>query len=126
MESLLLPGHASRSHVPVTSIEYLEASGNYSLIHFNDQRPLLVAVTLKRFSERLPSFLRIHKSTLVNPAYIVDYHLKPTDDSFVSLPENRRLSVSRRQIKPLKPLLPELRAANSKVVSAPVPGSVLE
>lgn len=105
METLLLPDFTVKRPVSVASIEYLEAMSNYSLVHLRNQRPILVAITLKRLSERLPSFLRIHKGTLVNPAYIEAYQLNKLNAPFVQLSRNRRLSISRRQVKQIRPRL---------------------
>ncbi|GAB3794820.1 hypothetical protein GCM10028819_09700 [Spirosoma humi] len=105
METLLLPDFTIKRPVSVASIEYLEAMSNYSLVHLRNQRPMLVAITLKRLSERLPSFLRIHKGTLVNPDYIEAYQLSKMNAPFVQLSRNRKLSVSRRQLRQIKPRL---------------------
>lgn len=105
METLLLPDYTTRRAIAVSSIEYVEAMGNYSLVHLRNYRPLLVAITLKRLAERLPTFWRIHKSTLVNPTCIVNYQLDRLNAPFVQLSQNRRLVISRRQARWVKPHL---------------------
>jgi DNA-binding LytR/AlgR family response regulator len=105
METLLLPDFTNRRSVPVASIEYLEAMGNYTTVHMIGQKPMLVAITLKRFAERLPNFLRIHKRTLVNPAHIVAYRTRFVETPFVQLSQDRTLAISRRQTKRLRPQL---------------------
>jgi DNA-binding LytR/AlgR family response regulator len=102
VETILLPDFTIKRSVSVASIEYIEAMGNYSLVHVRNQKPLLVAITLKRLSERLPAFLRIHKGILVNPDYIVAYHTRYLDTPYVQLSKNRQLPISRRQIKQLR------------------------
>ncbi len=103
MDTLLLPHFTTKRSIPVSSIEYLEAMGNYTTLHVVGQKPILVAITLKRFTERLPTFLRIHKGTLVNPDHIVAYRIRCVVMPFVQLSRERQLAISRRQIRRLKP-----------------------
>jgi DNA-binding LytR/AlgR family response regulator len=103
MDTLLLPHFTTKRSVPVASIEYLEAMGNYTNVHLVGQKPMLVAITLKRFTERLPNFLRIHKGTLVNPDHIIAYKTRYTVTPFVQLSKDRQLPISRRQTKRLRP-----------------------
>ncbi|GAB4034997.1 LytR/AlgR family response regulator transcription factor [Spirosoma gilvum] len=105
MDTLLLPHFTSKRTVPVQTIEYLEAMGNYTMVHMMGQKPMLVAITLKRFEERLPTFLRIHKGILVNPIHIVTYRIRYESNPFVELSRERQLTVSRRQIRRLRPTL---------------------
>lgn len=102
METLLLPHFTTKRAVPVTTIEYLEAMGNYTMVHMTDQKPMLVALTLKRFAERLPGFIRIHKGTLVNPCHIISYRAQYTGMPYVQLSQDRQLTISRRQIRRLR------------------------
>lgn len=50
----------------------LEASSNYTFIHFTNRRPLLIAKVLKDFEQLLGcfGFIRIHRRHLVNTAHI--------------------------------------------------------
>ncbi len=50
----------------------LEASSNYTYIHFTNRRPLLIAKILRDYDELLSSlgFVRTHRSHLVNKKYI--------------------------------------------------------
>ncbi|MFD2573563.1 LytR/AlgR family response regulator transcription factor [Spirosoma soli] len=105
MDTLLLPHFTARRSVPIDTIEYLEAVGNYTNVHLIGQKPMLVAITLKQFSQRLPTFLRIHKGTLVNPAHIVGYRTRYVESPFVQLSHDRQLTISRRQTKRLRPQL---------------------
>lgn len=105
METLLLPHFTTKRSVPVASIEYLEAMGNYTTVHLVGMKPMVVAITLKRFSERLPGFMRIHKGLLVNPDHIVAYKTRFTISPFVQLSKDRQLTISRRQTKRLRPQL---------------------
>jgi two-component system, LytTR family, response regulator len=59
-------------HIHLADIIRLEASSNYTFIHFTNRRPLLIAKVLKDFEALLGhwGFVRIHRSHLVNTAHI--------------------------------------------------------
>jgi DNA-binding LytR/AlgR family response regulator len=105
METILLPHFTTKRSVAVASIEYLEARENYTWIHTTWDKPLLVAITLKEMATRLPAFLRLHKSVLVNPSCIVAYQAHLADTPYVQLTGKRRLPISRRRHKQLRPWL---------------------
>lgn len=44
------------------SVVYLEGSGNYTIIHFDDGQKELVAMTLSLIARQLPTLVRVHKS----------------------------------------------------------------
>ncbi|GAB4002003.1 hypothetical protein GCM10028807_59580 [Spirosoma daeguense] len=114
MDTLLLPYYTTKRPIPVAAIEYLEAMGNYTTLYVVGQKPLLVAITLKRLEERLPTFLRIHKGTLVNPAHIVAYRFRHVSSPFVELSQDRQLTISRRRTRRLRPQL----TTNSRALTA--------
>lgn len=45
-----------------SSVIYLEGSGNYTIIYFNDGRKAMVAMTLLLIARQLPALIRVHKS----------------------------------------------------------------
>lgn len=92
--SLAIKGHGS---VPLSQIEYLRGSENYSFIHLVEGKPILVAYTLAKMAERLPGFIRIHKQSLVNPMHIIGHNITNSRDSMVLLSNDRTLAVSRRR-----------------------------
>lgn len=53
-------------------ITRLQASSNYTFMHFVNRKPLLVSKVLKTYEELLGplGFIRTHQSHLVNPRYI--------------------------------------------------------
>lgn len=59
----------------VKQITFLEASGNYTMLHFLDGRQVLVAKTLGDVEAMLPtvSFVRIHRSHTVNLKHLKKY-----------------------------------------------------
>lgn len=79
-----------------------EAENNYTRFHFTDRRPLLVSKTLKEFEEILEDygFMRIHKSHLINKAYI----RQVAKDSVIVMSNGDEIPVSRRKKESLKQL----------------------
>ncbi|MBD2699776.1 LytTR family transcriptional regulator [Spirosoma sp. BT702] len=117
MDTIQLPHFTTKRSIPIAAIEYLEAMGNYTTLYVVGQKPLLVAITLKRLEERLPNFLRIHKGTLVNPAHIIAYRYRYVESPFVELSESRQLSISRRQTRRLRP---QLASHNRALAALPI------
>jgi two-component system, LytTR family, response regulator len=76
------------------NIMYLEAEGNYTMIHFADKRTLLVCKTLREMEEMLPStkFVRIHRSHTVHLKFVEKY-MKGKSGHIV-LTNRKALSVS--------------------------------
>lgn len=58
--------------VQVHSIVLIEAAGAYSKVHLQNGRMVLIQKPLKQWTERLPEkhFARIHRSTIINLAFI--------------------------------------------------------
>lgn len=83
--------------VPIDSIIYLEAIGNYTQLHFGQQKPLIASKTLKDFEDLLQhaGFFRIHNASLVNLVYVKKY-IKG-DGGQVQLTNNLVLDVARRR-----------------------------
>ena len=59
----------------VKHINYLEASGNYTMLHFTDKRQVLVCKTLRELEAMLPedAFVRIHRSHTIHLKHIKKY-----------------------------------------------------
>lgn len=59
----------------VKNIAYLEASGNYTVLHFKDKRQVLVCKTLREVELMLPdhSFARIHRSHTIHLKHLKKY-----------------------------------------------------
>jgi two-component system LytT family response regulator len=59
----------------VKQIAYLEASGNYTVLHFTDGRQVLVCRTLREVELLLPeaAFARIHRSHTVHLKHLKKY-----------------------------------------------------
>ena len=94
-------------------ITHLTGFSNYSWLHFCDGKKELIAKPLRFFEERLPAFLRIHKTALINPYYIQDYKppLRSKMAGSVHLRGGTVLPVGRRRWGQIAESLPELSTA---------------
>ncbi|WP_223834031.1 LytTR family DNA-binding domain-containing protein [Spirosoma profusum] len=66
--SIKIPG--CESPIPLNTIVRLQGFGNYSWLHRQVHKPLLIAKSLIWFEQLLPDFVRVHKSDLINPGYV--------------------------------------------------------
>ena len=76
-------------------ITICEGENNYTHFHFIDRPMLIVSKTLKEYEDILSEygFIRIHKSYLVNIAYVV----RLDKDGLLWMKDGNRLAVSRRR-----------------------------
>lgn len=97
-DSIKLPG--IRRPIPAHSIAYLEGYGNYTRIYFQGKpNPIIVTQTLKWFEDQLPTFIRTHKSLLVNDQFIkgIARHDHQNRTVWLELQNNAAVKVSRRR-----------------------------
>ncbi|MBR5061459.1 MAG: response regulator transcription factor, partial [Prevotella sp.] len=53
--------------VNVSEIRYIEGMSEYLKIHFENRKPIVVLLSMKKLEERLPNyFMRIHRSYIIN------------------------------------------------------------
>lgn len=78
--------------VPHSEIVYLKADGLYTKV-YTKAKSYIVRDILKSFEEKLPpaQFLRVHKSFLVNTAYIASFNAKKVNLGETSIPIRRGL-----------------------------------
>jgi two-component system LytT family response regulator len=80
------------------AITHLKGNGNYTFVHVQDTlHPLLTSQTLKYFEDRLPHFLRVSKSSLVNPAFIKEVIQQDSKTMHLGLADGTQVLVSRRR-----------------------------
>lgn len=93
-QKLMLPTLDGFEVVPIRSVLYCEAEDNFTRFHFDDRKDLLICRTLKHYEDvlRPHSFLRIHRSYLINPEYVVRY--SKGKGGFVTMKNNKELEVS--------------------------------
>ena len=74
-EKIALPTMEGLCFEKVKHITYLEASGNYTALHFKDKRQVLVCKTLREVEQMLPkrSFARIHRSHTIHLRHLKKY-----------------------------------------------------
>ncbi len=74
-QKIMLPTLEGFEIVTINSILYCEAEDNFTRFYFENTPPLLICRTLKYFEDTLKDhrFLRIHRSYLINPEYVVRY-----------------------------------------------------
>ncbi len=72
---IMLPTMEGLCFEKVKHIAYLEASGNYTVLHFTDARQVLVCKTLREVEQLLPesAFTRIHRSHTIHLRHIKKY-----------------------------------------------------
>jgi DNA-binding LytR/AlgR family response regulator len=72
---IVLPTMEGLCFEKIKHIAYLEASGNYTVLHFVDGRQTLVCRTLREIELSLPSsaFVRIHRSHTVHLRHLKKY-----------------------------------------------------
>jgi two-component system, LytTR family, response regulator len=74
-QRIMLPTLEGFEIVPVSSILYCEANDNFTNFFLDDRDKLMICRPLKYFEDILKGhrFLRIHRSFVINPDYVVRY-----------------------------------------------------
>jgi DNA-binding LytR/AlgR family response regulator len=74
-QKIALPTMEGLCFEKVKHVAYLEASGNYTVLHFTDKRQTLVCKTLREVEMLLPedAFVRIHRSHTIHLRHIKKY-----------------------------------------------------
>lgn len=94
-QKIMLPTMEGFEIVAINSILYCEAADNFTRFYLEGvANPLLICKTLKYFEEILKEhrFLRIHRSHLINPEYVIRY-TKGKGGS-VTMKDNKELEMS--------------------------------
>jgi two-component system LytT family response regulator len=75
VNKIMLPTMEGISFEKIKNILFLEASGNYTVLHFVDGRQTLVCRSLCDIENRLPAsaFVRIHRSHTIHLAHLKKY-----------------------------------------------------
>ncbi len=93
-QKITIPTQSGFEVLQMNDIVYCKADDNYTELYLNNNKIKLVSKTLKYFEDALKEngFARIHKSFLVNVAYITSY--KKGKGGTVGLSNGKELSVS--------------------------------
>jgi len=96
-EKIALPTLDGIIFVKVEDIIRCESDNNYTNFFLKSGKKILVSKTLKEYDEMLTpvKFFRIHKSHLINLAYLERY--KKGEGGFVIMEDGSELEVSRRR-----------------------------
>ena len=94
IQKIMLPTMEGFELVAINTILYCEAVDNFTRFHFEKNPPLMICRTLKYFEDILKEhqFLRIHRSYLINPEYVIRY--SKGKGGFVTMKNNKELEVS--------------------------------
>ena len=100
-QKIMLPTLEGFEITFINTILYCEAVDNFTRFHFENTTPLLICRTLKYFEDvlREHSFLRIHRSFVINPSHVVRY--SKGKGGYVTMKNNHELEVSPSKKKEL-------------------------
>lgn len=97
---LWIPGY--RHIQDAQALNRLTGNGNYTWIELaTEKRPVLVSQTLTYFERQLPDFIRVSKSTLLNPNQVIGtvredartVSSRLADESLIPIPRRRQAEV---------------------------------
>ena len=85
----------------IDRIVMLKGEGNYTLFHLQDGKTRMYAHCIHSYEDILQAkgFLRVHKSFMVNPKFVLDYD---DEENQLIMQNNLTASVSRRRRGVLK------------------------
>ncbi|MFI5453464.1 LytR/AlgR family response regulator transcription factor [Pedobacter sp. UC225_61] len=97
IKKITLPSGQGYRLVDIDDIIHIAADSNYSVFHLLNLEKIAVSKILKDYEEILPenTFVRIHKSSIVNLKYIKEYNSK--NGLQVVLNNGETINVSRRR-----------------------------
>lgn len=80
-------------------ISYFSGANNYSWLHFRNGEKKLLAKPISYLANKLPDFVRAHKTVLINPAYVKSLHqpLRQKMAGEIRLDSGEVFPVSRRR-----------------------------
>lgn len=98
---------------PVTNLIYLQSETNYTWLHWNDGKRMLMPRTLKFYEPKLPSdfFFRLHRNCVVNARYITGIERNTQGSAFMVLTTGERLPISRRRWSTVKEMVNSYKQA---------------
>ncbi|MBP6643973.1 MAG: response regulator transcription factor [Flavobacteriales bacterium] len=105
---IALPVADGLEMVDVENITYCESDSNYTVVHQNDKKRLVISRTLKEFEDILDpeQFIRVHHSYLINVKHIKKYIRGEGGEVIMS--DGTNVAVSRRKKQELMDSLAKL------------------
>jgi DNA-binding LytR/AlgR family response regulator len=96
IDSIKVPTNGIEIDLPLKEVIYFHADMKYITV-VTDKKDFLINTTLVNLENLFPKFIKIHRSYLVNPFYILKF-FKKDNNWYLSLKNsNKHLPVSRRQ-----------------------------
>lgn len=83
---------------PIHELVYLRGIENYTELNLANGEKILTSYTLLRYQEKLDGFLRVSRSHLLNPSYILKVEKYATEKE-IEMKSGKRIKVSRRKRK---------------------------
>lgn len=96
MKSIQLVGYSAP--VPNDSIAWLQGEANYTRVYFQNGTDVLVTQSLHWFEEHL-DFIRVHRSTIINPNFVAEFVQKSSRSGWVRLRNDRVIQISRNRLE---------------------------
>ncbi|MBB5518473.1 LytR/AlgR family response regulator transcription factor [Amphiplicatus metriothermophilus] len=83
--------------IPHAEIIWVEAAGDYSLLHLAGEREVTVRVTIKALESELPAahFARVHRSAIVAASHIREITLLPKGEALIHMSDDASVRTSR-------------------------------
>ena len=102
---IVVPTYDGMHILKVSDIIRCESSSNYTNFLLKDAKPILASKTLKEYDIMLSphNFERIHKSHLINMAYVKRY--VPSDGGYMIMEDDSRIPVANRKKEQLLKLI---------------------
>ncbi len=99
--SLLIINHKTSRKISVKDVVFLEANINYTTVHLESGRKVVLSHTLKFYETFLKThgFLRVHRGYLINPNHIKGYCY---EQYIVTMNNGLQACISRRKVRGLK------------------------
>lgn len=112
-------------------LTYLTGANNYTWVQFRSGKRVLLSKSLTYFADQLPNFVRIHKTALINPTYVMGLQPPPRPKmaAAVQMHDGTLLPVGRRRWLEVAKILQPYVAPDEPepaLVSAPEPNQSIE
>ncbi|QMW04003.1 LytR/AlgR family response regulator transcription factor [Spirosoma foliorum] len=96
MNTIQLVGHPQP--VAINSIVWLEGEANYTRVHYQDGKSVIVTQSLHWFEQNI-DFIRIHRSAVINPMFVQEFGQKRGRSGWVRMTDDRVIPVSRTRLE---------------------------
>lgn len=93
-----IPTNDGVKFILIENIVYFEADGSYCTLNFKDSKQMIISKPLRYFDDKLEnekSFIRPHKSFLINLKYVEEY--QKSDGGFLKLNSGKVVPISRNK-----------------------------